>query len=179
MTIQFKNPNEILPTIPLAELIEGYECNTLKQKHNRDLGDLKASILADGMIMPLIVWVQGKFVTDGAGRLQALQQLEYEGHEVPPIPYLPISANSKQEAKKHTLLISSKYGEITEESVADFLLDMQEIDLGNVNIGLDLDELDLKPNEPKPKKEKVEEVKIEKNPSKIIHTCPKCGEQFN
>lgn len=176
MTINFKNPNGILPTIALKELIQHFECNTLKQKHNRDLGDLKASILADGMIMPLIVWVEGKFVTDGAGRLQALEQLEYEGHEVPPIPYLPVTAHSKQEAKKHTLLISSKYGEITEESVADFLLDMQEIDLGNVNIGLDLEELELKPNEPKPE---VEKVKIEKNPSVIIHTCPKCGEQFN
>lgn len=177
MTIQFKNPNGILPTITLKELIEQYECNSLKQKHNRDLGDLKASILSDGMIMPIVVWMEGKFVTDGAGRLQALEQLEYEGHEVPPIPYLPIHAESKQEAKKHTLLISSKFGEITEESAADFLLDMQEIDLGNVNIGLDLDELELKLNEPKPEKKVTE--KIEKNPSIIIHTCPKCGEQFN
>lgn len=177
MIIKFQNPNGVLPTITLAELKEKFEPNGLKDKHNRDIGDLKASILADGMILPFVLWMEGNYITDGSGRLKALEQLEYEGHEIPPIPYIPISAQTKQEAKKQTLLISSKYGDITEESVGDFLLDMNEIDLGNINIGLNIEDLDLKPSEPKPPKEKKE--KLEKNPSKIVHTCPACGNQFN
>jgi len=171
----FQNPGGKLPTISLKELRDKYEPNALKDKHNRDIGDLKASIIADGMIMPFVLWIEGSYITDGAGRLKALEVLEYEGYEIPPIPYFPISAKTKQEAKKQTLLISSKYGDITEESVGDFLIDMDEIDLGNINIGLNLEELELKPEPLKKEKEK----KKDKGKTVMMHTCPKCGHEFN
>lgn len=175
-TIQFQNPGNKLPTITLAELRDKYEPNALKDKHNRDIGDLKASIVEDGMILPLILWIEGSYITDGTGRLKALEQLEYEGYEIPPIPYFPINAKTKQEAKKQTLLISSKYGDITEESVGDFLIDMDEIDLGNINIGLNLEELELKPEGTKPEKKTKQK---EKGNTIMLHTCPECGHEFN
>lgn len=173
--ITFQNPGNKLPTITLEALRKEYEPNALKEKRNRNVGDLKASIIEDGMIMPLVLWIEGKYITDGAGRFKALEMLEYEGYEIPPIPYFPISAKNKKEAKKQTLLISSKYGEITEESAGDFMLDMEEIDLGNVNIGLNLEEIDFTPKQDEPKQPK----KKDKGITKMMHTCPKCGHEFN
>ena len=144
-TIIVKNPAN-LPTIPFKVLKEKYEANALKQKKDREVGDLKASILALGFSVPLFIWEKGKYLADGAGRLLALEMLEYEGYVIPDLPYVPLQAENKKEAKRLTLVISSQYGLITEESIGEFMLDMNEIDLGFVNIeGINLDEVDWKP----------------------------------
>lgn len=173
-TIIIQNPGK-LPTMPFNKLRKSFEANTLKDKHNRDVGALKASILQDGMIMPFVVWMEGKYITDGAGRRKVLEMLEYEGYQIPDVPYIPIKAKNKKDAKKQTLLISSKYGQITEESVGDFLLDMDSVDLANINIGLNLEEIDLSPQQPKKKEPK----KKDKGKTVMVHTCPKCGHEFN
>lgn len=161
-----------LPTISWEELKKNFEPNTLKQKENREVGDLKASILAVGFQIPMFIWLDGKYITDGAGRFLALEMLEYEGYEIPPIPYVPLEANSKKEAKRLTLLISSKYGKETNESIGEFTLDMDEIDLSFVNLeGYNLEEIDWKPV--KSKEIDMDEMKAE-GATKMEHTCPKC-----
>ncbi len=136
-----------LPTIPFKELKEKYERNDLKEKKNRDVGGLKDSILLVGFCFPIYLWLEGKYITDGSGRMMALDMLEYEGYEIPDIPYIPISAKTKKEAKRKTLLVSSRYGDITKESGTGFLLEMEEIDLSPVSLPeLKLEELDWKPN---------------------------------
>lgn len=174
--ITFNTPAGItLPTITLKELREKFESNALKEKRNRNVGSLKNSIVKDGMIMPLVLWIEGKYITDGAGRVKALEMLEYEGYQIDAIPYFPVTAANKKEAKKHTLLISSKYGEITEESAADFMQDMSEIDLGDISIGLNLEEIDVTP----PGTPKKGKKGRDKGKTVMMHTCPKCGHEFN
>lgn len=144
--ITVENPAN-LPTISWATLKKDYEANELKQKKNRDVGDLKQSILTLGFKIPLIVWEQGKYITDGAGRMLALELLEYEGYEIPDLPILPIIAKNKKEAKRLTLVISSQYGDVTKDSFTEFILDMPEIDLGFVSIaGIDIDAIEWKPD---------------------------------
>lgn len=139
-----------LPTISWAELKANYEPNNLKQKKDRDVGGLKDSILKLGFSVPFFIWQKGKYITDGAGRFLALELLEYEGYEIPDLPFVPIRAKTKKEAKQLTLAISSQYGPITQESFTEFMLDMEEIDIGFVNLtGIDLHELNWKPAEKK------------------------------
>lgn len=164
-----------LPTISWKELKTKYEPNSLKDKNNRDVGDLKQSIITLGFTIPMFIWEKGKYIVDGAGRHLALEMLEYEGYEIPNIPYIPIEAKDKKEAKRQTMVISSQYGLITKESVGEFTLDMDEIDLSFVHLeGFNLEEIDWKP--PQAKEIDVEAMKGE---TKHMHKCPKCSFEFN
>ena len=161
-----------LPTISWKELKAKYEPNALKKKEDRDVGNLKASILAMGFTIPLFIWEKGKFIADGAGRYLAIELLEYEGYEIPDLPYVPLEAKNKQEAKRLTLAISSQYGLISPDSIGEFTLDMKEIDLSFINIeGYNLDSIDWKP--PQAKEVDMEKMKAE-GATKMKHTCPKC-----
>jgi ParB-like chromosome segregation protein Spo0J len=160
-----------LPTIPWKELKAKFEPNTLKQKKDREVGDLKASILAIGFTIPMFIWLEGKYIADGAGRFLALELLEYEGYEIPDVPYVPLEAKSKKEAKRLTMAISSQYGLISPDSIGEFTLDMNEIDLSFINIeGYNLGEIDWTP--PKAKEVDMEAMKGE---TKMKHICPKCS----
>ena len=164
-----------LPTISWKELKKNFEPNTLKEKDNRDISDLKQSILKLGFVIPLFIWEKGKYISDGAGRFMTLELLEYEGYEIPDLPFIPIQAKSKKEAKQITLAISSQYGLITPDSIGEFTLDMKDIDLSFINIdGYDLEEIDWNPPESK-------EIDLDdmKGSTKHQHTCPKCGFEFN
>lgn len=164
-----------LPLISWKELKEKFEPNALKSKKDRDVGDLKASILAIGFTIPFFIWLDGKYIADGSGRFLALEMLEYEGYEIPDLPYVPLEAKNKKEAKRLTMVISSKYGRETPESIGEFTLDMDEIDLSFVNLeGYDLDQIDWKP--PQAKEIDIEKIKGE---TKLKHTCPKCGFSFS
>lgn len=170
-TIKIENKDNILPTISWETLKKQFEPNNLKQKKNRDVGDLKQSILAIGFTVPLFIWVEGKYIIDGAGRFMALELLEYEGYEIPDLTYIPIHAKNKAEAKRLTLAISSKYGMETPESIGEFLIDMPEMDLSFINIeGFNLEEIDYK----LPVTKEIDMGKM-KGESKIEHTCPKCS----
>lgn len=164
-----------LPTLSWEILKKDFEPNALKEKKNRDVGDLKQSILTLGFAIPFFIWEEGKYITDGAGRFLALELLEYEGYTIPDLPYVPIKAKNKKEAKRITLAISSQYGEITKESVGEFILDLEEIDLGFIELpNLDLEDIDLSI-----KAQKNKNTVREKGESKILHKCPKCNFEFN
>jgi hypothetical protein len=159
-----------LPLISWKELKAKFEPNTLKQKKDREVGDLKQSILTIGFTIPMFIWLEGKYIADGAGRFLALELLEYEGYEIPDVPYVPLEAKSKKEAKRLTMAISSQYGLISPDSIGEFTLDMNEIDLSFINIdGYNLEEIDWTP--PQAKEVDMDAMKGE---SKIKHICPKC-----
>lgn len=169
--------NANLPTLSWEAIKKNFEPNTLKEKENRDVADLKASILAVGFQIPLFIWLEGKYITDGAGRFLALEILENEGYEIPDIPYVPLDAKNKKEAKRLTLLISSKYGKETNKSVGEFTLDMDEIDLSFINLdGYNLEEITW--NVPKTKEIDMNAMETE-GASKVTHTCPKCSFVFS
>ena len=165
-----------LPTIEWEDLKKSFEPNKLKKEKDRNVSDLKESILALGFAIPMMIWEEGKFITDGAGRFIALEMLEYEGYEIPAIPYVPIEAKNKKEAKRVTLAISSQYGDITNDSLGEFSMDMDEIDLSFISLqGFDLEEVEWKAPESKEiDMEKMEE----KGKTKMEHTCPKCDFKF-
>lgn len=159
-----------LPLIPWKELKAKFEPNTLKQKKDREVGDLKQSILTIGFTIPMFIWLEGKYIADGAGRFLALELLDYEGYEIPDVPYVPLEAKSKKEAKRLTMAISSQYGLISPDSIGEFTLDMNEIDLSFINIeGYNLEEIDWTP--PKAREVDMETMKGE---TKMKHKCPKC-----
>lgn len=161
-----------LPTISWEILKKEYEPNALKDKKNRDVGDLKTSILTLGFKIPFIIWEDGKYIADGAGRFLALEILQYEGYNIPDLPYIPVKAKNKKEAKRLTMVISSRYGLETTESIGEFMLDMDAIDLSFINIeGYNLEEIDWIP--PKAKEIDMDKMKVE-GASKIKHKCPKC-----
>lgn len=173
-TINISEKLSALPTISFKDLKEKFEKNTLKASKNRDVTGLKTAILQDGFFAPLYIWVEGKYIVDGSGRVLALEMLEYEGYEIPDIPFIAISAKNKREAKKHTLLASSKFGKETTDSIGEFVLDMQEMDLSYINLeGWELEDIDWTP--PKAKEVDIEKMKGE---TKLQHKCPKCGFKF-
>lgn len=172
-TITILNPAN-LPTISWKELKAKYEPNALKRKIDRDVGGLKTSILTLGFTIPLFIWEKGKYIVDGAGRYIALELLEYEGYVIPDLPYVPIEAKTKQEAKRITLAISSQYGLVSPDSIGEFTLDLKEIDLSFINIeGYDLQAIEWKP----PQAKEIDMNKM-KGETKLQHKCPKCGFKF-
>jgi len=161
-----------LPTLSWEALKKTFEPNLLKAE-KRDIADLKESILTLGFFAPFHIWREGKYIIDGTGRYQALAMLEYEGYEIPPLPYISVSAKNKKEAKQKTLAISSNYGNITQETYSEFVIDLQDVDLGFISLtGVDMDKV----KDPAPIKGKKER---EKGETKLVHTCPACGHEFN
>src|SRR5690606_21159089 len=119
-------------------------------KKSRSVGKLRNAILKVGFKFPIYLWVEGKYIMDGAGRFMVLEMLDYEGYTIPDIPYVPIKAKNIKEAKEATLLASSKYGKETAESVSAFIQGFsdEELDIFQID-GFDLFEVELKPNLPK------------------------------
>ncbi len=172
-TIRVDNPAN-LPVLSFKNLKKNFETNTLKEKKNRDVSGLKQSILALGYNVPMFIWLEGKYIVDGAGRVLALDLLEYEGYTIPDLPYLPILAKNKQEAKQKVIAISSMYGVITKDTFAEFILDMGEMDLGFANIpGLVMEEIDWNPKE-----KKEYEVKEDEAPDVPVVPKSKVGDMY-
>lgn len=149
MKITVKNPTK-LPTIPWQELKEDYEPNALKQREGQ-LEKLKKSITEYGFVFPLVIWKEGRYITDGASRIYALESLESDGYKIPDIPYILITAKDKKEAKMLTMLASSRYRKETAKSMKEFTEDIIDLDFSPVvieNFDLDLNtELDIDDDE--------------------------------
>lgn len=123
--------------LPLDELIPIQ--GELKILTSENYEKLKKSILTHGFKFPMFVWKEvttvqtrvlgGKptttikwYVLDGHGRRRVLQHLrDDDGHEIPPIPCVEITADTLGEAKKLVLLISSQYHTITEDGLYEFM----------------------------------------------------------
>jgi len=98
----------------------------LKTRNERDIERMARSILDYGFSFPFFVWQSGKrnYVMDGHGRLSALQALEEQGYEIPPLPVAWIQAKSKKQAKQKLLRMNTVYGEITLEGLQEFVADI-------------------------------------------------------
>jgi 16S rRNA G966 N2-methylase RsmD len=125
-------------TIPWIEL-KDWEFNNLKDA-TRNVKNLKNSIVNDGFIAPFFVWDGHKYIIDGNGRNKALSELEKEGYEIGELPIVEIEAKTKQEAKAIVLKISSKYGNITNDTWLNFTVDLDveaikdTINIADINI---------------------------------------------
>lgn len=126
--------NKVLdcPVVPWG-VLKKYEANRLKSGERRNVGKLKKAILDEGFCFPVFVWspknnVEPPYVIDGAGRMEALHQLEKAGHPIEDLPVVFIEAENREQAKKLVTLASSQFGVADAESFASFVQDLGGLD---------------------------------------------------
>jgi len=107
----------------------------LKRRSSRDIKKLAASILKYGISFPFYVWKSNGIIycIDGHGRLAAFAFLEKEGYSIPLVPVIEVLADDEIEAKKKLLYENCKYGEMTYDSVLEFIGD-SGIDVTNFSL---------------------------------------------
>jgi len=95
----------------------------LKRRSSRDIKKLAASITKLGITFPFYIWKNNgiSYCIDGHGRLEAFKYLESEGINIPLVPVVEVFADDEIEAKKKLLYENCKYGEMTYESVLEFI----------------------------------------------------------
>lgn len=129
-------------TLPLSAITEFQ--GGLKKRTDDDIKKIEKSIHDYGFATPFFVWKhEGKNkVLDGHGRLQTLKRMAAKGEEIPAIPVVYIDCPNEQAAKNLLLRICSTYGEMTAESVRDFI---KELDIAFDDIRLPCGTIDLTP----------------------------------
>lgn len=107
----------------------------LKTITDDNLEKLKNSIIKNGFCAPVFVWKNKdkNYLIDGHQRLKALNSLFADGYTIPDIPIVYITADSKKDAKKKLLYISSQYGQFTIDGYADFAIDLN-IDFNDLRL---------------------------------------------
>ena len=120
-------------TLPLSALTEFQ--GGLKKRTDDDIAKIERSIKQYGFATPFFVWKhEGKNkVLDGHGRLQTLKAMKARGEEIANLPVVYIDLPNEEAAKNLLLRICSTYGEMTAESVAEFL-DGLKIDLDDIKL---------------------------------------------
>ena len=129
-------------TLPLSAITEFQ--GGLKKRTDDDIKKIEKSIHDYGFATPFFVWKhEGKNkVLDGHGRLQALKRMAAKGEEIPALPVVYIDCPNEQAAKNILLRICSTYGEMTAESVRDFI---KELEIAFDDIRLPCGTIDLTP----------------------------------
>lgn len=124
---------ETKDTLPLSALTEFQ--GGLKKRTADDTKKIEKSINDYGFATPFFVWRHDGInsVLDGHGRLQTLKEMQQRGENIPALPVVYIDCANEAAAKNLLLRICSTYGEMTAESVKDFLggleINLEEIKL--------------------------------------------------
>lgn len=94
---------------------------TLKKHSQLEIERLVASIIKDGFLFPIAIGkIKDKnYVVDGECRLFALQELEYRGYEIPPIPVFYVRSNDDT-IKRNILIGTSTNHCVTKHSLESF-----------------------------------------------------------
>lgn len=133
---------ETKDTLPLSALSEFQ--GGLKKRTSDDTAKIEKSIKDYGFATPFFVWKHDGInsVLDGHGRLEALKEMQKRGEEMPPLPVVYIDCKDEATAKNLLLRICSTYGEMTAESVRDFV---KELEITFDDIRLPCGTIDLAP----------------------------------
>lgn len=135
--------NDTLPLSALTEFQGG-----LKKRTDDDYNKIIKSINKYGFAFPFFVWQHDgvNHVLDGHGRLGALQRMTAAGESVPDLPVVYVNVKNEADAKNLLLRLNSTYGEMTAESVRDFIKELEIAfdDLKLPNGIIDLSSLDKK-----------------------------------
>ena len=133
---------ETKDTLPLSALTEFQ--GGLKKRTADDTKKIEKSINDYGFATPFFVWRHDGInsVLDGHGRLQTLKEMQKRGEEIPAMPVVYIDCANEAAAKNLLLRICSTYGEMTAETVKEFLgelkIDFTEIALPDGIIDLSI-----------------------------------------
>ena len=113
----------------------------LKKRTQKDIDELKQSLLTEGLMMPFAIWQkkEGKethnLLLDGHGRKEALVQMAID--EVSLLdndwPVIFIQADTEDDARKALLQITSSYGKITKQGVKQFCATIPEYKAPSIN----------------------------------------------
>ncbi len=112
----------------------------LKELKESEFKKLKKSIDKYGFRFPVFVW--NKFILDGHQRVFTVTKMIQDGYQIGKIPIVEIEADSEKEAKQLVLLVSSRYGHVTDEGLYEFI-SMNELDWEELKTEIDLPEIDL------------------------------------
>lgn len=112
-------------TLELSQLVEFQ--GGLKERSDTDYAKITKSIKKHGFAFPFFVWKHEgiNHVLDGHGRIGALKRMVAQGEHLPPLPVVYVNAKDEADAKELLLKLNSHYGQMTAESVRDFLGDLQ------------------------------------------------------
>ncbi len=137
-------------TLELSQLVE-FQGN-LKERTDVDFEKIAKSIKKHGFAFPFFVWKHDgiNHVLDGHGRIGALKRMVAQGEHLPPLPVVYVNAKDEADAKELLLKLNSHYGQMTAESVRDFLGDLQ-IDFEDLSLPEGVLDLDVH----------IEEIKFE------------------
>lgn len=115
-----------LPRTHLTNFVELQ--GELKGMSTENYDKLRKSILKKGFFAPVYVWLENTKdkrpkILDGHQRIRVLRKMADEGHEVGPVPYLPIVADSEKDAREKLLLLVSQYGKVDDDGLYKFLVE--------------------------------------------------------
>jgi len=115
--VEVHNPDN-LPTAPIADLLPSQ--GNLKDLSDKNFAKLKSNIENRGFLIPVYTWVDKdglRYLLDGHQRQRVLTT---EGW-TEPIPYLTITAETRQQAMAILLEVTSQYGTITQEGLDEYI----------------------------------------------------------
>ncbi len=171
---------EIKNRIKAQKLVKWRECTWLQNDNLKELSPenfekLKNSLSNNNFIQPFNIWVDGKnkmWILDGHHRQKAMQELEAEGVKIPvKLPAVIIDCKNKKEAAKLVLLYSSKYADMTEHGLKEFLelnsLVLEDIEAETDFSGLDLELLKINPDDDFKESKDLNIVETAKNMSDV------------
>lgn len=112
----------------------------LKALPDQNYARLKELILDLGFSEPISVWLDPEtnqwHALNGHQRLKTLERMAGEGIQVPDvIPCNPVEAENRLEAKRKLLSLTSQFGEMSPNGLADFMIDakIEMIDIEKFN----------------------------------------------
>lgn len=129
-----------IDSLPL-DVLEEFQGN-LKKRSKADIQKIITSIEKYGFSFPFFVWngTGHNYVLDGHGRLLALAEMRRRGADLPLFPCVYVEAEDEAEAKQKLLRLNSQYGEMTLDSVMEFMGDLEingeELSLSGIDIPL-------------------------------------------
>lgn len=124
--------------VPLEELEEFQ--GGLKQMSPESLARCRSSIQEYGFSFPVFIWKRS--ILDGHQRLRVVRELLDEGRTIGAIPVVEIDAENEREAAEKLLLLSSRYGEITDAGLSEFI-DNYGVEIEELIEKIELPEIDM------------------------------------
>lgn len=124
--------------LPLDSL-QNFQGN-LKELRESEYKKLRKSIEKYGFRFPIFVWKN--YILDGHQRIFTLKKMISEGWSIDPIPIVEIEAENEREAKHLVLLISSRYGHVTDWGLYEFIM-TSELNFDELKEEIDLPEIDF------------------------------------
>jgi len=152
---------------------EWFQPKDLKKYSKTQWNKLKTSLKDNGFASPFLIWENKgvNYILDAHHRQKAMIELiEIDHVDIPKkLPAVWISCKDKKDAKKAVLIFNSHYADIQQDSLIDWIKDLNFDDI-NSQIDIDIKDIDfdnINSTEDREKTFKEQEV-----------TCPHCEQSF-